>query len=413
MAQESKATAIVGQRVAITLVGTPALSARLGVLAERWLGYAQPNDLTQVATRRRKIPVWPAPAHTKQPPRGHLGRFIRWAALIALILAVVLASALGYAYWRLSATVTDYTGAHFNQGHNAVWLEHGWVGQAHSDADYDALAQQLQREQITYVFAHVGPLQSDGTIPDSLAPNAQGFASAMHTRLPGLRILAWVGQLEAASGLPADQVVNLGDAQVRLRIAHTAARFVTDDGFDGVHYDIEPITNNNDAFIELLDETRAILPPGAILSVSGEKWAPSARVASLLYQQGRAGEWWTSYYYAEVAAHVDQIAVMTYDTGMPTSTLYQLFVKQETQHILDDARSAKHPPQVLIGAPTYSGNDPWYHSSAENMQSALLGVTAGLNSDRQTQPFVGVAIYRYAVTSDSSWATYNHLWLGK
>jgi dihydroxyacetone kinase len=98
---------------------------------------------------------------------------------------------------------------------------------------------------------------------------------------------------------------------------------------------------------------------------------------------------------------------------MPTAAAYQLFVKQETSHVLDAALAAKHPPQVLIGAPTYTGDSLWFHASAENMQSALAGVTAGLNSDTQTRPFVGVAIYRYAVTTDADWATYDRMWLGQ
>jgi Glycosyl hydrolases family 18 len=226
-------------------------------------------------------------------------------------------------------------------------------------------------------------------------------------------VLAWIGQVELAGGYAPEESVNLTDSQVRFDIAHTAARFVTDDGFDGVHYDIEPIVNNSARFLDLLDTTRAALPPGALLSVVGEKWAPDATAASLLYAVHRASSVWTSYYYAAVAAKVDQVVAMIYDTGMPAAGLYTLTVKQETANILDAVRSARHPPQLLIGLPTYTGDSTWFHSSAENMGTGLSGVVAGLNSNRDTSAFTGVAIYRYASTSDADWQTYDRVWLGK
>ncbi len=352
-----------------------------------------------------------APATTvrRRLPRRE---FFRRALLGLLILALLATVGAGYVYHRLTATLTSYPSAHFNTGHNAVWLEHAWAATPHTGAEYDALAAQLKREQITYVFAHVGPLDSDGTISDEIEPHPSELVNALHARLPDMKVLAWIGQLEAASGGPADEVVNLADSTTRGHIAATSARFVAGDGFDGVHYDIEPITNNNSHFLDLLIETRAALPRGAILSVSAQKWSPNAHVADLLYQAGHAGQW-TSYYMAAVAAHVDQMAVMTYDSGMPTAAAYQIFVQQETKHILAAISTAQHPPQLLIGVPTYSGDSLYFHASAENMTSALVGVTAGLNSASDTQPFVGVAIYRLAVTSDADWQVYNRVWLGQ
>jgi hypothetical protein len=359
----------------------------------------------------RRRPLTGAPA---TPVRRRLSRreFIRRALLGLLVVALLATVSAGYVYHRLTATLTSYPSAHFNTGHNAVWLEHAWAGEYHTSDEYDALAAQLKREQIAYVFAHVGPMNSDGTIPEDRALWASQLTDALHARLPGVKALAWIGQLEAASGAPADEVVNLADSTTRGLIAATSERFVKGDGFDGVHYDIEPITNNNSHFLDLLIETRAALPPGAILSVSAQKWAPNAHIADLLYQAGHAGQW-TSYYTAAVAAHVDQMAVMTYDTGMPTAAAYQIFVQQETKHILAAISTAQHPPQLLIGVPTYSGDSLYFHDTAENMTSALVGVTAGLNSASDTQPFVGVAIYRLAVTSDADWQVYNRVWLGQ
>lgn len=369
----------------------------------------------RLGAQRDTAPIWPLPGNGASPartPHPWRRRLLR-SAQVLLALIVVLALASVILYWRLTATVTSYPGAHFNRGQNAVWLEHEWAGQAHTDADYDALAQRLRQEQITYVFAHVGPLDSDGTIPTDRYSNAGDLVAALHTRLPTLHILAWIGQVEIAGGYPADESINLDDSMVRATIAATAAYFVEHLGFNGVHYDIEPILNNSPRFLDLLDETRAALPARAILSISAEKWAPNAHIAEWLYANNKAGAWWTSYYYAAVAAHVDQMVAMLYNTGMPTPQLYQLTVQQETAHILDAARSAPHPPQVLIGLPTYTGDTTWFHDRAENIQTGLAGVVAGLNSNTDTQPFAGVAIYRYALTTAADWSAYDSLWLGK
>lgn len=363
----------------------------------------------------KPAPAWPAPGNAQGRAAGNGARRLQFRrlGLILLIALLVLLSLAGFTLWRLSATVTSYSGSHFNQGKNAVWLEHTWVGDVHSSADFDALAEQLSREQIRYVYAHVGPMKSDGSIPDSLAPEAAVLTEQLHSRLPQVKVLAWIGQLETASGHPANVTVNLENSHVRAGIVQTTTRFVRDFGFDGVHYDIEPITNNNNHFLDLLSETRAALPSGAILSISAQKWAPNAHIADWAYGLGKADAWWTSYYYAKVAQYVDQLVVMAYNTAMPTAGMYSLAVKQETANILEAARSAQNTPEVLIGVPTYGGDNPWFHASAENMESALQGVTAGLNSNRDTSPFVGVAIYRLATTTEEEWSAYERLWLGK
>ncbi|HEU5349608.1 MAG TPA: glycosyl hydrolase family 18 protein [Ktedonobacterales bacterium] len=356
-------------------------------------------------------PAWPMPRRSTGAPTGH--RRLRRLGLIALVALVVLVSISGLMFWRLNETVSNFPGPHFNQGKNAVWLEHTWVGDIHSNADFDALAATLAREQIRYVYAHVGPMASDGSIPDSLAPESATLTRQLHARMPNLKVLAWIGQLEAASGEPASSTVNLANPHVRAGIEYTAARFVRADGFDGIHYDIEPITNNNSHFLDLLTETRAALPAGAMLSISAQKWAPNAHIADWAYGLGKADAWWTSYYYSKVAEYVDQLVVLAYNTAMPTAGLYTLAVKQETTNIIAAARSAGHTPEVLIGVPTYIGNNFWFRDSAENMETALNGVIAGLNSDQNTTPFVGVAIYRLATTNQSSWGTYERIWLGK
>ena len=364
-----------------------------------------------------RVSIWPvAPQAAQEPPAPRVESVSRrkrwyWRLLrvggIALALVSVLA---GVSWWRLTATVTTFSGAHFNQHDNAIWAQHAWVGQTHSAQEYDELAALLQREQIGWLYAHVGPLDGDGHIPPALYPNATAFIHEMKARLPNLKIMAWMGQMEKDGGGPLD----ISNSETRTRIVAEAYRFAVEFGFDGIHYDIEPVHNLNPHFLDLLDETRAAIGPGKLLSISAPKWAPAARVIPFVQATfGRGSAWWTTYYFLTVSIHVDQLVVMMYNTALPTASLYETLVQQETKAILQANASSPHPAEVLIGIPTYHDNGPGFHDAAENMQSGLQGITAGLNSGEDTSHFGGVAIYPLWLTSQSDWQTYDHLWLGK
>jgi hypothetical protein len=326
------------------------------------------------------------------------------------IALAVLVALVGILWWQLNATTTNFSGAHFNQHQNAVWAEHEWVGDIHTAQEYDDLAALLEREQIAYLFPHVGPLDGDGHIPVDLYPNAATFVREMKARLPDLKILAWMGQVEKDGGGPLD----MSNSQTRANITAEARLFTQNLGFDGIHYDIEPVHNLNPHFIDLLDETRAAIGPGKMISISAPKWAPAARFIPFVQAiSGRGTAWWTTYYFLIVSAHVDQLVIMMYNTALPTASLYETLVKQETAHILDANHHATRPAQVLIGIPTYHDNGPGFHDTAENMLSGLRGVISGLNSGENTSNFGGVAIYPLWLTTQSDWQTYNHLWLGQ
>jgi hypothetical protein len=68
---------------------------------------------------------------------------------------------------------------------------------------------------------------------------------------------------------------------------------------------------------------------------------------------------------------------------------------------------------VLIGLPSYHDNGFWFHDAAENLSNGLPGVVAGLNATTEAQPFVGVAIYRFATTDAVAWDAYERIWLGQ
>ena len=101
-----------------------------------------------------------------------------------------------------------------------LWLEHRWVGETQTAAAYDALADELRRHGITDVFAHVGPLDGHGCDSASaLSERRVTFVAALHARLPGIHLQAWMGQMEKRRGGPLD----VADPGTRAGILRTAA----------------------------------------------------------------------------------------------------------------------------------------------------------------------------------------------
>ena len=138
---------------------------------------------------------------------------------------------------------------------------------------------------------------------------------------PGVRVSAWLG------GVIGSGHINLGDRAIRGRIlAATAA--VLHAGFTGVHYDLEPVTSGDPGLLALLSASRALHPDPLSVAVPKLEPLPGLRLPAQL-GTGRP-VFWTSGYLTQVASRVDQVAVMSYDTGMPFQSWYGGYVERET-----------------------------------------------------------------------------------
>jgi hypothetical protein len=195
------------------------------------------------------------------------------------------------------------------------------------------------------VYVHVGPLDGDGTIPPGRAPYAAEFAAALHDRhdrMEGLRVQAWLGQVSAGGGGPLD----LGRERVRAHVVRTGLRFM-DLGFDGVHYDIEPIWDGDEHFLALLEAAgRAAQAEGKLLSVAAEElpvFPGAERAIRFVIPRYHP---LTIAYHRRVAAHVDQIAVMTCDSATPMAHLCQRFVARNARLLAD---ALPNDAQLLSG----------------------------------------------------------------
>jgi len=196
--------------------------------------------------------------------------------------------------------------------------------------------------------------------------------------------------------------VDLADPKEREKIAEFAARSIDDYGFDGVHLNVEHVDNNDPNYLLLLEEVRKAIAPEHMLSVASNDWLPAGlnRIPIV------GGYKWDGSYYRAVAARVDQIVTMTYDSFMPWPALYRLWLREQ---VIGISRSLSDSDvQLLIGVSVSRENTRTHHPKAENMQSGMSGVCAGIaRTDNAVQ---GIAVYAAWEANENDWQTWE-TWL--
>lgn len=318
-------------------------------------------------------------------------------AVVVVVLAVAGVGAYLYVTYHVDAEAAPPGGP------SALWLSQAWAGQAHSRAQYQALAHQLSSARIGNVFVHVGPLDGDGALAPERYSNASALVVSLHRLDPLVRIQAWVGQLVAPDG-----PLQLGDSAVRGRIEATASQLLGV-GFDGIHYDLEPIVSGNRSFVALLDATSVLTRRDhRLLSVSAPPSDPTP-VGFLLERLDSGYQPWTLGYYRVVAARVDQIAVLTYGHGLPTAWAYGSYVRALTHQLVS---AIPRGPTMLIGLPTYDVVDWGVFHHAETLQAGLRGIREGIATlPRDEAERTGVAIYAGWTTDQAQWKAFREGWL--
>jgi hypothetical protein len=341
-----------------------------------------------------------------RPGRSRLARVVRRAARLlgfgtgALVIGLVLLLLATWLWWRPEPE-PDRRGS---QGTNALWLGHTWVGDGHTEAEYAALAARLRRARISDALFHTGPLAADGTVPPARYPHAEALLAALARHAPEIRAQAYLGQVERRAGGPLD----LGEAAVRGRIATTADGLLGL-GFEGIHFDIEPVYPGDADYLDLLERTRKVTAAhGAVLSVALEELTPFPGPLPGLIDAlpgVRRPAQPTPAYLVEVAGRVDQIAIMTYGSLLPTDYLFGRYVAWQTERL---AELVADRVTVFVGVPTE--NHPW--RPAETVAAGLRGVRKGLAEvDDERAARIGVAVFADWTTTDAEWADYQRGWV--
>ena len=321
------------------------------------------------------------------------------ASLRVFVLLVVLGIAAGV--YVAYAPYGDTDAHPFNQDRNAVWLEHRWLEKPHSVEEMEQMFRFLDHHGIVYAYPHLIPFDSAGRLPLHNREQMRAFLASARRVAPNMKLLPWVGGLRVGYKRSRAGTIDLGDLGQRQRMV-AECRGLMDEGFDGIHVNVEPIANGDDDYLALLRALRTAVGTG-ILSLSATRPGPLAPAFAPNF-------FWTADYYARIADSADQVVLMTYDTAIPTPGLYRRYVAYAAATVTANlARS--HRTRVLVGIPTYDETGLMHRKGVETPENALLGVVSGLRG-RTGGTFEGVALYAEWTTDPEDWATYERVWRG-
>ncbi|MCX5131107.1 glycosyl hydrolase family 18 protein [Streptomyces sp. NBC_01281] len=344
---------------------------------------------------RRLVRVWRHP-RLRTPRRIALGLVL---LLLLPLLAAGIVLRVNYAGDPAAGTQT--------RNRDALWLGHAWVDGRKSDADLDALAERLRGTGIRDLYVHAGPLEHDGSLPATAYPSAGRLIAAVHERLPHVRVQAWLGD-ELATETP--DGMRLQRAGTRDAVVRSAGR-ILDAGFDGVHFDLEPLHSGDAHYLALLDRLHALTRARHVqLSVASHQIDPLPGLHSAAGTLTGHPKWWSQAYFGQVARRVDQIAVMSYDTAMPIQSLYGGYVAQQTALALEVTPTST---DLLMGLPFFHENKMGHSAYAETVAAAVRGTRLGLSRTDRTREHFGVALYVDFAATETDWTAYREDWVGK
>lgn len=344
--------------------------------------------------------IWFRTSHVSrlQIEMKNLSARFRPVRVLAAVFVFALVIVVGWIAWEPGVVIVD--GRH-DRGHNGIWLQHGWLGDdewfiRNSKDDQIPhfrntnqiahLAALLRTNGISDVYPHLCPCSIDGNVAPADPAQVERFLDGFQ----GFRVMPWVGGV-------------LG-AQARIHNAKWRESFVgsitnllkAHSRLAGVHLNIEPLSSGNTDYLRLLDEVKAALPSGKLLSVAAypppTRWQPVPDVH------------WDQQYFREVARRCDQLVVMMYDTALFDGKLYRGLMSSWTREVLAWSEGT----QCLLGAPAYDDFYASYHDpKVENLKNALRGIHGGLGaSSMLPKNYQGVAIYSDWEMDADEWETW-------
>ncbi|MDX2679965.1 hypothetical protein [Streptomyces soliscabiei] len=343
-----------------------------------------------------------AEAGGRRGRRGRRGRLRRVALVVALVLlgpVLVAEAALRVNYMGDPADGTR------TRGKDAIWLGHAWVDGRKTDADVKALVGRLRDTGMRDLYVHAGPLEHNGTLPASAYAKARWFIAAVHREAPGLRVQAWLGDVLASES---PDGMRLERAETRAAVVRST-REILAAGFQGAHFDLEPLHSDDADYLTLLDSLRAVTrAANAQLSVAAHQIDPVPGFHSFWGATTGHPKWWSQRFFGQVARRVDQIAVMSYDTMQPLQSTYGGYVAQQTSLALEVTPDST---DLLMGLPFYRENRFGHWAHAETVAAAVRGVRLGLSRTDADRANFGVAAYVDFAASETDWTSYEEGWV--
>ena len=300
------------------------------------------------------------------------------------------------------APVEDKDAHPFNHDRNAVWLEHRWLERPQPLPEMEALFAKLDRRGIAYAYPHLIPFDATGQLPPHDREQLRAFLATARRVAPELKLLPWIGGLRRGYKRQRPGTLELADLSQRQQMV-AEARGLVDEGFAGVHLNVEPVDDGNDDFLALLRALRTAVGDDRVLSLAAIRPAPLGLPRAPNFA-------WSPDYYARVAAIVDQIVIMAYDTALPTPSLYRRYVRWAARSVAGALDASGSDARVLMGVPTYEPYGFMHRRGVETPENAIVGVVAGLRGLGAGGTFEGVALYAEWTTDESEWLAYERHW---
>lgn len=304
------------------------------------------------------------------------------------------------AWFFLIGFYADQPGKFFHKGRNAVWLESTWVKDPEKRDNTDELVKTLEKQGINTVFVHAGPIEQDGSIDNDNYTALAKFLESAKALNEDINYQAWLGQIRGK--------IELDDPKVREEISKTVMTLTEIMGFDGVHFDIEPVWDEDAGFVKMLAEVRSKISNEKTISVALAEFIPQI----VLDTWGRFRKFEnhnSEVIYENVAQYADQIVVMVYDTDIDDPWFYRWFIAEQTIRL---TKLMDEDTTLLVGIPAYDEVKEGFNPEAENVENAVNGVLRGLNNVRSRESsFEGVAIYRFDEMDEAEWNAYFDLWV--
>ena len=310
-----------------------------------------------------------------------------------------------------------------SSGQDALWLDHGWLagpgagaggaaggsgsggrdsyggGGGDGGGGLAALTARIRGSGVSDVYVLAGQLSAGGQLDPSQYAGAAAFLRSFHAALPHVRVCAWL------NGTVGQGQLNLDDAAVRAAVVASAAALLHA-GFGGISYDLTPVASGDSGLLDLLDATRALHP--GVLSVDAPKVEPLAGMGLPAALIMRRPVFWTSGYLGDVASRVSQVALMSYDTGVPVPSWYSGYVARETAIAL---RAVPAGVGLVIGLPAFAGSTLGHHGSAETVPAAIHGVRVALTGSHHPRSTLGVGLYTADSATARDWSAYQSGWV--
>ncbi|QKW08946.1 hypothetical protein HUT18_23750 [Streptomyces sp. NA04227] len=333
---------------------------------------------------------------------------MKWPKRLSAALAVVLVVpvlAAGFLLRMSYAGEPDESAR--TRGRDAFWLGHAWVDGRKNDRDLRALAVKLRGSGIRDLYVHSGPLEHDGTLPKSTYSRARWLIEGVHREMPGIRVQAWLGD-KLATETP--DGMHLERPGTRAEIVATTEE-ILDTGFDGVHFDLEPLHSGDRHYLQLLDALhRLTRARGLPLSVAAHQIDPLPGLHHVPGLLANHPKYWSQSYFAQVARRVDQIAVMSYDTAMQLESLYGGYVAEQTRLALE---ATPQGTDLLMGVPFFDNDTFGHRGSAETVEAAVRGARLGLTRTDLDRRRFGLALYVDFAEREGDWREYWEGWVGE